>query len=213
MAKIDLVVKELYNKYLEKLPLDLSKENPNSINVRGWKNNVQLSIFDFCRILRILAANNNLRELTRSGVDLDFDNIEPIISLLIKEKLMIFFKTNQYLIKSLNKNKMKKKKIKISSLDNPCGEFNQFPCSKDSVLKRVKTLVDDFPFVTSLNVGLFGDDDLLSVEIARRTKFNPIVFEIDQAVINKIKALAKKEKLNIKFVKKDFLQEISNSTP
>ncbi|MCK4662607.1 MAG: bis-aminopropyl spermidine synthase family protein [Bacteroidales bacterium] len=206
MAKIDSIVQELYDKYLKKLPLDLCKENFNSINVRGWKKNVQLTIFDFCRILKILKLNNNLKELTRSGIDLDLDNIEPIISLLIEEKIMIFDKKNHYAIEGLNYNKMKNVESKINILDNPQKEFHQFPCSKDSVLKRVQTLVDDFPFVTSLKIGLLGDDDLLSVEIARRTNFQPIVFEIDQLVINKIKSIANKERLNIKIVKEDLIK-------
>ncbi len=204
MAKINPLVKRMYVKYLKMLPLDLTKEKNNSLDAEGWKNNVQLSIFDFCRVLGILVDNNNLKDLTHSGMDLDFDNIAPIIFLLAKEEIMKFNKPNHYNIKNLRKNKIEKKPSKISIIKKPNGEFNQFPCSKNSVLKRVETLVEDFPFANSLNVGLFGDDDLVSIEIARKTNFTPIVFEIDQKIINRIKFISKKEKLNIKLIKKDF---------
>lgn len=204
MAEINPKISELYRKYLKKLPLDLKKEGKNSRDVAGWKSNVQLSIFDFCRILKILLDNNNLKNITKAGIDLDFDNIEPIISVLIEENMMRFVKPNIYKIKSLKKNSMLITHSDFSEMINPDEKFNQFPCSKDSVLKRVKTLVEDFPFVESMNVGLFGDDDLVSIEIARRTNFKPIVFEIDEKIINEIKTVSKKENLNIKIVKKDF---------
>lgn len=204
MAKLDPLVKKLYKKYLSRLPMDLQKKNKSPVEVKGWKNNVQLSIFDFCRILKVLLDKKNLRDLTRSGFDLDFDNIEPIISMLMEEKIMKFIKPNHYKIIGPKKNNLINARSNVSEIKNPDEQFNQFPCSKESVLKRVKTLIEDFPFVTSMNIGLFGDDDLVSIEIARRTKFKPVVFEIGEKVISKIKTASKKENLNIKIVKKDF---------
>lgn len=204
MVEVNPKVSELYIKYLKKLPLDLKEENRNSIDIAGWKSNVQLSILDFCRILKVLLDNNNLRNITRSGIDLDFDNIEPIISVLIEENMMKFVKPNIYKIEGLKKSSIISTHFNFSKIINPDEKFNQFPCSKESVLKRVKALVEDFPFVRSMNVGLFGDDDLVSIEIARRTNFKPIVFEIDEKIIKKIKTVSERENLNIKIIQKDF---------
>lgn len=203
MAEIDTKVVRLYTKYLNKLPLDLANTITDSKDIKGWKHNVQLSIFDFCRLLKIIRDNNDLKELTHCYFDLDFDNIEPIISLLIEENIMTFNEINQYSIKGLDYNKSNIVNEKIDTLNNPKSTFNQFPCAKESVINRVNTLLNDFPFVTSMKVGLMGDDDLLSIEIARRTKFQPIVFELDSSVICKIKKIAKEENLNIKIIKKD----------
>jgi len=192
----------LYNLYLKKTPLDIIGENDSEI--RGWKNNVQLNIFDFSRVISIIYKCNNLRDITQSRYDLDFDNLEPIFSLLIEENSITFTKDNSYKIINLpSPNKMKEIK-EDSFIDNPDNKLNQFPCSIDSRILRVKKIIDDFPYAISMRVGLMGDDDLVSLEIARRTNFIPVVFELDKKIIDKIAYVNKEEYLNIEIIEKDF---------
>jgi hypothetical protein len=207
--EFDKEIVRLYNLYLKKIPLDLIGKHDSEIG--GWKNNVQLSLFDFSRIISIIHRCNNLRGITQSGYDLDFDNLEPIFSLLICEGSIAFTENNSYEIINLPApNKMRKIK-EDSFIDNPDDKLNQFPCSIGSRILRVKKIVNDFPYTTSMRIGLMGDDDLVSLEIARRTNFTPIVFELDKKIIEKITQVNKGECLGIEIIEKDF-RDLSPNT-
>ena len=185
------------------LPLDL---DPKKIKeIEGWKKNVRPTIFDFSRLIAAIQKNNNLSEIVRSGFDFDLDNIEPIISLLQKEGYMRLNKNNKYEITNLPKpNSLRVIKIGIPHFSNPNYDYNQFPCSAESRTKRVEKLVNDFPHVKSMRVGLLGDDDLTSLEMALRTNFTPVVFDIDDHVIGIINEFAHKNKLTVNTIEKDF---------
>jgi hypothetical protein len=208
MIKIHKEVLRLHKLYLDMLPLDLHGKPLKEIN--GWKKNAQLKILDFSRILAVIYYNKNLREITRSGCDLDLDNLEPILSLLVQEGLIKFTCENFYEILDFPEpNKIRGYVYEQEIIQNPDSAFNQFPCSVESRTKRIEKLILDYPYVQSMNVGLMGDDDLVSLELARRTNFTPIVFELDKKIINKISSTSKSENLKIIIVEKD-LRELSH---
>ncbi len=209
MIRLNKTIKNLYKKYLNKIPLDLVDAEQDEID--GWKNNVQLSIYDFSRIVALVYNNDDMRNFTCSNIDLDLDNIEPIITLLLEESCIKIVEKSKYSVLNLPKpNKLSDGELNFFT-DAPNDSLNQFPCSVESRIKRVQKLIEDFPYVEEMNVGLMGDDDLVSLEIAKRTTFTPVVFELDKRTIEKIKKISIKENFKIKIVEKDFRDlEIEN---
>ena len=68
----------------------------------------------------------------------------------------------------------------------PIQDFNQFPCDHESRTRRHDLLNDRYPHAKNVRVGIIGDDDLLSIELADDQKFDTVVLEKDPRIIDLI---------------------------
>ena len=202
MIVFDPIITELHKEYCERLPLDICKKA--DCQFIGWAKNVRLSVFDFSRVIALVQKNDDLFNLTKCHIDLDWDNMKPIVELLIVRGYMTLLKRNKFRVQGLPVPNSLKPPRGTIVLHDPSESYHQFPCSPSSRELRVKRILNDFPHVRSMTVGLFGDDDLVSLEIATRTPFDTVVFEIDEAVIRVIESTSSQYGLDIRVIRRDF---------
>jgi predicted methyltransferase len=126
-----------------------------------------------------------------------------IIESLILAWFLIIWKNWAFIWEWLEKNVFYYSKTNLI-YDTPKSDYNQFPCTIDSRLKRVKMFYDKFPYIESMTIWIFWDDDLLSIELWKTEIFIPIVFEIDENIIAKIKEESNNE---IKIIKWNILDK------
>jgi hypothetical protein len=182
MMKIFKEIEELYQEYLLLPPLDINISNQERL--RLWQESVQLSILDFARVVYLISRNVDIIHLTNAGIDLDFDNIAPVMNVLHRFGYLKFEKNTSYQCSGLPAPvEIKETHNSPSVYETPDPQYNQFPCTIEARLKRIDKLIHDYPYVSSMRVGLLGDDDLVSVDLATYTPFTPVVIEKDDCVI------------------------------
>lgn len=182
-----------YEVYKTKIPLDL-EETSNIEKFENWKSNHQLNLLEFSRIVYFIVRNSNVNAFEYADFDFDMDNISPVLHALHEQKIISFQGLSSYsnnLFASQENPTLSIEENEI--IENPNTLYNQFPCNAESRRKRLEIIISDHPFIESMNMGILGDDDLLSIEIQKIKFLNPIVFEIDPNVINRIKEKTSKD--------------------
>jgi hypothetical protein len=86
--------------------------------------------------------------------------------------------------------------------DRP-SRFDQVPRDPATRRHRAQLLCREFPYVRHLRIGLLGDDDLLSLELAATGAFHPVVYEIDPRVTDLIRSEASRRGLDVTVVPTD----------
>jgi len=203
------MIEDLYEKYCLLPPLDLD-DSDLDVHLEKWQDYVQLSLMDFARIVALVVTHSDLNSLVNSGVDLDYDNLAPVITLLHNTGHLHFTNRINYSVSGLPMPlKIKRALPSIPIYSTPTTCYNQFPCTETSRIKRVVKLVADYPYVSSMQVGLLGDDDLLSIEIASYTPFEVTVVEKDERVIDSINKYKHAKGLNIEIIEGDLSDDLN----
>jgi len=185
MVKLDPVIEKLHGDYCQRLPLDLL--NTSESKIKSWQRNHQLSKWEFARILSRLQRQHQISQMPQLGLDIDFDNLYPIL-LSLHAHGHLSFQKHQYRIAGLPKPLSLPPRAYIENdfSIRPNASYNQFPCTFNSRLKRIERLLADYPYVTDLKVGLMGDDDGMALTLAQWTPFIPVVFEADPQILTTI---------------------------
>ncbi len=177
----DYRLKEMYFKYIDSCPLNLSFKNK---NFNSWKKNNIFCIIDFSRLIHFLIKAKNIDEFVKVS-NADFDNLAPVIEVAILNGVISVNKKG--LIKNLN---FFDKRSDLSYKKNnfiPNVKYNQFPCDDESRLRRARLITDNYPFVEYFRFAIIGEDDFISPLFRDFYNFYPIVLEKDNRIIKRLK--------------------------
>jgi len=180
-------IENLYQKYIKKIPLNL-EGSFSKINIESWKKNNLISELDIARLISYLQNSKTLDEFIKKSSS-DFDNLAQIIDLAIKQDFITVTKSGQ-----IHKNFDfhftqfeidKSRKVNLRFI--PDNNLNQFPCDKNSRLRRKLFLKSRYPFAEYLKFAIIGDDDLLSTEFINDYWMWPVIVEKDKRILDIIR--------------------------
>lgn len=168
--------------YTKKSPLDLADNS--EANQVHWQNNYQYSILRYNQLLAVLFASNTLDEFVQASTS-DFDNIAPFLESLINSGIINVSQDGNITQLAYFKPPFPQTADQVSNI-TPLKELNQFPCDQASRTRRHQLLNDRYPHATKVRVGIVGDDDLLSIELATDQRFETLVLEKDPRIVELI---------------------------
>ncbi len=182
----DFRVTEMYNKYIQLLPLNIQKKGG---DFYFWEKNNLFSIMDFSILLKRLLLTSSVDDFIKESCA-DFDNLATFLNVVLKNDLISFTSSGEIKNKSFLRDLNIIKQQFYSVL--PKGSLNQFPCDSNSVMRRAKFFLDRYPFVEYIRVAILGDDDFLSPILASVPSIFPVVLEKDPRIVSKLKKINKK---------------------
>lgn len=171
-----------YRAYLTKCPLDLA-EKPLAVQTY-WKENYQYSLLRYNQLLAVLLKSKSLDDFVRASAS-DFDNIAPFLQSLIEAGIVNIDQGGTVIPLVDFESDDTTCAEQVSTID-PRQDFNQFPCDHSSRQRRHAMLKDRYPHAKKVRVGIVGDDDLLSIELAADPKFETLVLEKDPRIVDLI---------------------------
>jgi len=176
-------IEDAYLKYIALKPLDLAGRDQDDPAVIYWRKNIQYDISEFSRQLYYLQAAGTIDEFMRKSYA-DFDNSAIVIQAALESDMVKLI--DGKIIPGTNIKHYTPLKFAIKDGFEPNSDYNQFPCDNESVVARVEFLQQRYPSVEHINFGLIGDDDFVSIELARLPQFNVKVVEKDERIISRI---------------------------
>jgi hypothetical protein len=180
----------VYARYLELPPLDIMSMK-DEVALPTWKADKRLSATEFSRIMALFQERGSLMHLTGGRRDFDLDNLHPVLYALHLSDCLSITTDGVLRIDGIpTPHRFRPMPQAPGVLKHPKATFNQFPCTNHARKRRVERLLADFPHVISMSVGLLGDDDLLSLELAYQGPFIPIVLDADESLLRYIRELA-----------------------
>lgn len=148
-----------YNNYKILNPLDITKKK----QYATWLKKYQLNLLSYSRIVWELRDLKTINDIIKS--DFDYDNLYIVIESLINTNFLKINNSWDFIWSWLEKNIFKSDSKIVDIFEDPNNDYNQFPCNKDSRIKRVKLFYELFPYVKEMNIWILWDDDLLSIEL------------------------------------------------
>lgn len=183
------ILLKAFSIYKQKVPLNAGDLSPSEIDF--WKANVALELDDYCRVAHRLLQQSTIDEFVGCYAA-DFDNLGPVIeSLLESEILGVSIDGKIIQLDSLLGLKSKTFLPNEVYKFQPDQKLNQFPCSPESLDRRLEFLKQRYPFAEFLRVGIIGDDDLLSHRMQNEIWMYPITIEKDERLVDALKRLKK----------------------
>ncbi|HST61570.1 MAG TPA: bis-aminopropyl spermidine synthase family protein [Longimicrobium sp.] len=181
-----------YADYLELLPLQLHPGDAE--RGRCWRRTEQLTERGFSRLIAALAGAAHLDDLS-ARCDLDFDNLAPVLCVLIGRGLLAISSDGAL---RWNLPPSPARAAPPAGLyEHPAASWNQFPCDPESREARVRLIARDHPFGNFARIGIVGDDDLLSPALAATGHLQPVVLEGDPEVRHHLQRLSISQELAI----------------
>jgi len=179
------MLEEAYNTYKNLAPLNIP--NRNNRNYQSWASNNRYSKLAYAQLVATLQKSSTIDHFVNiSGGD--FDNLARVIQAAVDHGFIAIDKNTGKIIDT-----HRFKFTQLSRLDKVCGKhvppknkFNQFPCDKKSLVRRIKLLKERYPFVEYVRIAIIGDDDLLSIQLKNNYWIWPVVIEADRDVVKKI---------------------------
>lgn len=183
-------IENLYQEYVKKMPLGL-EGSFDKVNLESWSKNNLFSKINLAMLLFSLQNSNNLDEFIKKSMA-DFDNLAQIIGLAIKYNIIKISKSGNirksfdFHFTQFNDNKIKSLNLQFI----PNANLNQFPCDKNSRLRRALLLKSRYPFAEYLKFAIIGEDDFLSTEFINDYWAWPIIIEKDKRILNAIRKIS-----------------------
>lgn len=185
-----------YDFYKELYPLDIKNNDKFHI----WKSDYQLSLLKYSRVVSEIRDLDSFNNIIKS--DFDYDNLFIIIESLIKSENLKIWQKWKFIWNWLEKNKNNISEFYDNVFEKPNSKYNQFPCDIKSKKKRIDLFFEKYPYVKKMNIWVFWDDDLLSIDLYKTSIYIPVVYEIDEKIINIINLESSNK---IKVIKWDIL--------
>lgn len=183
-------IENLYQKYVKKMPLDLESSS-NKTSLENWSKNNFIPKVDIARLIFCLQNSRTLDEFVKKS-SADFDNLAQIIDLATKQGFVRVTKSGQihktfdFHFTQLEDNETKKFDLCFM----PKSILNQFPCDKNSRLKRKIFLKSRYPFAEYLKFAIIGEDDFLSAEFINDYWAWPVIVEKDKRILDAVGKLS-----------------------
>ncbi len=192
--------KEAYDYYKNMYPLNF---NDKEFCIKVWQQRNRFLKADFYILIAQLLSAKNIDEFIQTSQS-DFDNLGPLISSCINKKIISVLNSG-----NIKSSYISHKDLSIIHYDfdliEPKPEYNQFPCTSESVKKRIDLLHQRFPFSPeSPKIAFIGDDDMVSLGLSLYNTFKIHVYEADCDIVDTI---AKKKRHNISIYCRNLINE------
>lgn len=188
-------VRHLYDTYREAV----HPHCKNDREVQGWLEATQLNRVDFARLICTLVSHGNIHSAL-SSIDFEFNHVSLVIRGLAEMGLALWNSDGnlKHVSDSLLVADPRPRELPVLS---PDPKYDQDPIDEKSRHAIAQWIARQFPYFDDISIGLIGDDDLLSIALARTGHFRPFVLELDERVSDAIARLADDEALPIKLIR------------
>jgi len=173
----DRKIRAAYKIYRDSSPLNKSNSD---FKQDRWISSQQVEFLDFTLLIQKVFHSKYLNNLVDISAG-DFDNLAPALESMIQSQLVSIGMDGELIYHG------KKKELAINqnqgiTWDEPTNQLNQFPCSRESIVKRYNFLQERYALYEKVSIGLFGDDDLLSLLLDSNNTFSTSVYEYDERI-------------------------------